>query len=129
MDLMGGYEGMQEKVDMLARSFLSFLTDAKSQGAKIAGYGAAAKGNTLLNYCGVTSLLIDFVADVTPAKQGKLLPGSHIPVTKEEEIKIEKPDYIVILPWNWKDAIENRLSYARSWGSKFVTAIPDITIW
>ena len=100
MDSVEGYEGMQSKVDALSLEFLLFLADIKRNGAKISAYGAAAKGNTLLNYCGVNGLLIDFVADITPAKQGKCLPGSHIPVFGEEVIQERKPDYIVILPWN-----------------------------
>jgi hypothetical protein len=123
------FSGFQEKVDALCCEFLNFLTTQKKAGKKIAGYGAAAKGNTLLNYCGVKPYLMEFVADITPAKQGKFLPGSHIPVYGEEKLSEQKPDYIVILPWNWKDAIAQRLEYTRAWGAKFVTVIPSVEVF
>ncbi|MCL1920678.1 MAG: class I SAM-dependent methyltransferase [Kiritimatiellaeota bacterium] len=123
------FAGFQDKVDALCRDFLHFLVTQKKAGKKVAGYGAAAKGNTLLNYCGVRPYLLDFVADITPAKQGKFLPGSHIPVYGEEAIAERKPDYIVILPWNWKDSIAQRLDYTRAWGAQFVTVIPSVTVF
>jgi 2-polyprenyl-3-methyl-5-hydroxy-6-metoxy-1,4-benzoquinol methylase len=122
------YDGMQPRVDALCRDFLEFLCREKAKGATIAGYGAAAKGNTFLNYCGVKPWLIDFVADLTPAKQGKFLPGSRIPVFGEEEIAARKPDYVVILPWNWESVIRQRLSFIGAWGGKFVTAVPELRI-
>jgi len=129
LDTMDAYSGFQVKVDSLCRDFIQFLVEKKREGAKIAGYGAAAKGNTLLNYCGIKPHLIDFVSDITPAKQGKFLPGSHIPVYGEEKLKEEKPDYIVILPWNWKDSIIQRLDFTRQWGAKFVTPIPSVEMF
>jgi SAM-dependent methyltransferase len=129
LDTMAAYSGFQVKVDSLCRDFIQFLVEKKREGAKIAGYGAAAKGNTLLNYCGIKPHLIDFVSDITPAKQGKYLPGSHIPVYGEDEIREKKPDYIVILPWNWKEAIVQRLGFVREWGAKFVTPIPSVEIF
>ncbi len=129
LDTMDAYSGFQVKVDSLCRDFIQFLVEKKHEGAKIAGYGAAAKGNTLLNYCGIKPHLIDFVSDITPAKQGKFLPGSHIPVYGEEKLKEEKPDYIVILPWNWKDSIIQRLDFTRQWGAKFVTPIPSVEMF
>jgi len=123
------FSGFQEKVDALCCDFLDFLVTQKKAGKTIIGYGAAAKGNTLLNYCGIKPYLLDFVADITPAKQDKFLPGSHIPVYGEEKIAERKPDYIVILPWNWKDSITERLDYTRAWGAKFVTAIPSVTVF
>ena len=123
------FSGFQEKVDALCYEFLNFLTTQKKAGKKIAGYGAAAKGNTLLNYCGVKPYLMEFVADITPAKQGKFLPGSHIPVYGEEKLSEQKPDYIVILPWNWKGSIAKRLEYTRAWGAKFVTVIPSVEVF
>lgn len=129
LDTMDAYSGFQVKVDSLCRDFIQFLVEKKREGAKIAGYGAAAKGNTLLNYCGIKPHLIDFVSDITPAKQGKFLPGSHIPVYGEEKLNEEKPDYIVILPWNWKDSIIQRLDFTRQWGAKFVTPIPSVEMF
>jgi hypothetical protein len=129
LDTMDAYSGFQVKVDSLCRDFIQFLVEKKREGAKIAGYGAAAKGNTLLNYCGIKPHLMDFVSDITPAKQGKFLPGSHIPVFGEEKLMEEKPDYIVILPWNWKDSIIQRLDFTRQWGAKFVTPIPSVEMF
>ncbi len=122
------YTGLQGKVEALCRVFVEFLCREKAKGAKIAGYGAAAKGNTLLNYCGVKPYLIDFVADLTPAKVGKFLPGSRIPVCGEEKIAERKPDYVVILPWNWEKQIKDRLQFIGEWGGKFVTVIPKLKI-
>lgn len=123
------YEIFQEKSDLVRSVFLKFLLEEKMQGKKIAAYGAAAKGNTLLNYCGIKNDLIDFVVDASPHKQGKYLPGSHIPVTDESVLRCEKPDYIVILPWNIKDEIEKQLYYIRQWSGKFITAIPELKCW
>lgn len=128
LDQLSSYSGFQPKIEKLCLDFIDFLVQEKKKGAKIIGYGAAAKGNTLLNYCGIKSYLIEFVADITPAKQGKFLPGSHIPVYSEEAILEYKPDYIIILPWNWENAILQRLEYVREWGAKFVTAIPQLKI-
>lgn len=123
------YLCFQEKIDELCKDFLNFITIKKSEGSKIIGYGAAAKGNTLLNYCGIDKTVIDFVADVTPMKIGKILPQSKIPTVDESMILESKPDYIVILPWNWKDSIINRLSYCRRWGAKFVIAVPELKVF
>ena len=128
LDCIEMYSGIQEKTDATCRDFIGFLVDQKRNGKKVAGYGAAAKGNTLLNYCGIRPYLLPFVSDITPAKQGKFLPGSHIPVYDETKLRAERPDYIVILPWNWKDTIIQRLSYAREWGARFVTVIPQVEI-
>ena len=95
---------------------------------KVVAYGAAAKGNTLLNYCGVKSDLIAFVADLSPYKQGKYLPGSRIPILAPEEIEKQKPDYILILPWNIKVEIVKQLNYIHSWGGKFVIPVPEFHI-
>jgi 2-polyprenyl-3-methyl-5-hydroxy-6-metoxy-1,4-benzoquinol methylase len=128
IDTLNYYQSFWKSVNHVKNAFLSFLLTAKEAGKTIAAYGAAAKGNTLLNYCGIKTDLIDFVVDANPAKQNKFLPGSHIPVVKEEMLKIRKPDYVVILPWNIKDEIREQLSYIRDWGGQFVTAIPDIFI-
>lgn len=108
--------------------FISFLIEAKKQHKRVAAYGAAAKGNTLLNYCGIKDDLIEFVVDANPHKQGKYLPGSHIPVKDEIYLKISKPDYVIILPWNIKNEIMVQLDYIRSWNGKFITAIPCLEI-
>jgi len=122
------YLDFQQKADKVKYAFLAFLLEQKEQGKKVAAYGAAAKGNTLLNYCGVKKDLIKFVVDASPHKQGKFLPGSHIPVVAEEMIKLNKPDYILILPWNLKDEIINQLNYVNGWGAKFTLPIPRLEI-
>lgn len=120
------YKGFQEVANQVKFDFLMFLLQARKDGKRIAAYGAAAKGNTFLNYCGLKSDLIDFVVDASPHKQGRFLPGSHIPVTSEEKLRTEKPDYIVILPWNLRQEISSQLSYVKEWGGKFIVAIPRI---
>ncbi|MGL4524718.1 MAG: methyltransferase domain-containing protein [Spirochaetia bacterium] len=110
-------------------NFLNFLVDAKKRGKKVVGYGAAAKGNTLLNYCGVKADLIDFVCDLSPHKQGRFLPGSHIRVVSPDCLVQARPDYIVIFPWNIKTEIMEQLAYVREWGGEFVTAIPSLEIF
>ena len=122
------YLDFQQKADKVKYALLSFFLEQKKAGKNVIAYGAAAKGNTLLNYCGVKKDLIEFVVDASPHKQGKCLPGSHIPVVAENEIKKTKPDYVLILPWNIKDEIMEQLSYIRKWGGKFVTAVPDLKI-
>jgi SAM-dependent methyltransferase len=129
MDTMAYYEGFQQKVNDVKNGFLSWLLQARKEGKKVAAYGAAAKGNTLLNYCGVRHDLIDFVVDANPHKQNKFLPGSHIPVVGEAALKQYKPDYTVILPWNIRDEITRQLSYIRDWDGKFVTAIPATSVF
>jgi hypothetical protein len=109
-------------------SLISFLVEQKRKGKKIIAYGAAAKGNTLLNYCGIKKDLIPFVVDASPYKQGKYLPGSHIPVFSEAEIEKTRPDFVIILPWNIKDEIMAQLEYIRKWGGQFVTPIPKVVI-
>lgn len=129
MDNLTYYAGFGQKAEQIKYDFLSFLIEQKRLGKKVAAYGAAAKGNTLLNYCGIKQDLITFVADASPHKQGKYLPGSHVPVVNEALIRQEKPDFIVILPWNIRDEIMNQLAYVREWGAKFVTAIPRLIIF
>ncbi len=108
--------------------FLLFLIEQKRLGKKIAAYGAAAKGNTLLNYCGIKNDLIDFVVDASPHKQNLFLPASHIPIVDESFIEREKPDFVVVLPWNLKEEIFGQLDYIREWNGKFVVAIPKLEI-
>ena len=99
------------------------------QGESVVGYGAAAKGNTLLNYAGIKPDLLTFVCDAAPSKQGKYLPGSHIPIFSPDYIKEKKPDYILVLPWNIADEVKEQLSFIRDWGGQFVTAVPEMHIF
>ena len=123
------YDRFQHKADRVKYDLTGFLIKQKKDGKKVAAYGAAAKGNTLLNYCGIKKDLIEFVVDASPHKQGKFFPGSHIPVVKEDEIIRSKPDYVLILPWNIKDEIIKQLSYIRKWGGEFVTAVPKVEVF
>jgi SAM-dependent methyltransferase len=130
MNSLSYYQDFQQKVDCIKYDFIEFLIQQKRNGKKIIGYGAAAKGNTLLNYCGIKGNdLIEYVVDASPYKQNKLLPGSRIPVFSSDKIVETKPDFIVIFPWNLKDEISNQLAYAKDWGAKFVIAIPELTIF
>ena len=113
MEQVDYYRGFQAKADQVKSGLLSFLIQQKQAQKKVAAYGAAAKGNTLLNYCGIRKDMILFVVDASPHKQGKFLPGSHIPVVREEEIRKVKPDYLIILPWNIQEEIIDQLSYIR----------------
>lgn len=122
------YKNFQSKADLIKNDFNAFLIDMKKAGKKVAAYGAAAKGNTLLNFCGVRKDLLSFIVDASPHKQNKYIPGMHIPVVSEEMIKTEQPDYIIILPWNLKDEISQQLNYAKTWGAQFVVAIPKVQI-
>jgi SAM-dependent methyltransferase len=124
------YCGFQEKMDNIKYDFFEFLLDCKRKGKKIIGYGAAAKGNTLINFCGLKGNdLISFVVDASPHKQNMFLPGSHIPVVSKVEIDTFKPDYIIILPWNLKQEISTQLNHVRGWGAKFVVFVPTLDIF
>ena len=130
INTLGYYQNFQAKVDKIKYDFTEFLIQQKRYGKKIIGYGAAAKGNTLLNYCGIKGNdLIEFVVDASPYKQNKLLPGSRIPVVNKEKIDEYKPDFVIIFPWNLKEEISDQLSYVREWGGKFVIAIPELQIF
>jgi hypothetical protein len=123
------YQDFQSRVDQIKYSLLDFLLKAKKDGKGVIGYGAAAKGNTLLNYAGIKGNdLISFVVDAAPSKVGKYLPGSHIPVYDQSKIRETKPDYIIILPWNLKEEITEQLSYVRAWGGRFVVFVPELEI-
>jgi hypothetical protein len=126
MQTLEYYKGFQAQVDRIKIALLKFLIEQKEAGRKVAAYGAAAKGNTLLNFCGVRSDFISFVVDACDYKQGQYMPGSHIPIVSEARIHQEKPDYIVILPWNLEDEIVAQLSYIREWGGQFVIPIPRL---
>ncbi len=122
------YSGFQLQADKVKNDFLRFLLDAKAQGKSVIAYGAAAKGNTLLNYAGINSDLLSFVVDRNPVKQEKYMPGSRIPIVDESAIREAIPDYIVILPWNIRQEIVTQLAYVRKWGAHFVTAIPELHV-
>lgn len=123
------YTSWQQYVHTAKRNFLAFLLEATRAGKKVVGYGAPAKGNTFLNYCGVRSDLIEYTVDRSPHKQGRLLPGTHIPIYDPSKIRESKPDYVLILPWNLKDEISEQMSDIRAWGGKFVVAIPSVTVF
>ena len=122
------YRQFAERVEECRRSVIEFLAAARREGKKVAAYGAAAKGNTLLNFCGVTATDIAMVADRNPHKQAKLLPGTHIPVVSPEDLMRAKPDYVLILPWNLKNEIRRQLAGIAAWGGRFVTPVPVIKI-
>lgn len=120
------YRSFQARADKVKDDFLAFLLQAKREGKAVAAYGAAAKGNTLLNYAGVRPDLLSFVVDANPAKQGKWMPGSRIPIKAESHLKEARPDCIVLLPWNLKTELMQHLHYAREWGAQFATAVPEL---
>lgn len=124
----GYYEGFQDRADRIKDDFVRFLIDAKSAGKRVAAYGAAAKGNTLLNYAGVKHDLLPWVVDRNPAKRDKYMPGSRLPIVGEERIRQTRPDYVVILPWNLREEVIHQLGYIREWGGQFVTAVPRLSI-
>jgi len=118
------YAGFEEQVKETKRKLLEFLIGARRAGKRVAGYGAPGKGNTLLNYCGIRTDFIDFTVDRSPYKQGKFLPGTRIPIFAPDRLREVKPDYVLILPWNFKDEIVQQMADVRSWGGKFVVPIP-----
>ena len=122
------YDNFQQKALKVKLDLTEFLIDQKRAGKTVAAYGAAAKGNTLLNYCGIKNDLISFVVDANPHKQNKFLPASHIPVVNEAHLKEAKPDFVIIFPWNLKDEITQQLAYINEWGGKFVIPIPSLQI-
>jgi hypothetical protein len=122
------YAGFQEKANRVKDDLVSFLIEAKRKGQKVVGYGAAAKGNTLLNYAGVRPDLLPYVVDINPAKQGKYMPGSRIPILPTEELLEKRPDYLLILPWNISGEIKKQNNWLTVLGTKFVTALPKMEI-
>jgi hypothetical protein len=122
------YAGFQAGADRVKDDFLLFLLEAKQQGSRVAAYGAAAKGNTLMNYAGVRPDLIPFVVDRNPVKQGKYTPGSRIPIVDETRLREGRPNYVVILPWNIATEIMQQLDYIRAWGGRFVIAVPQLEV-
>jgi SAM-dependent methyltransferase len=122
------YRAFAQRVHATKRRILELLIEARDAGKRVAGYGAPGKGNTLLNFCGIRSDLVEFTVDKNPYKQGRFLPGTHIPIFAPEKIDQERPDYILILPWNFKDEIVAQLAHAREWGARFIVPIPEPTI-
>jgi SAM-dependent methyltransferase len=122
------YLGYGRRVEQDKRQILSFLIDLKEQGLQIVAYGAPAKGNTLLNYCGLGPDFIDYTCDMNPHKQGHFLPGSHIPVRLPEAIREDRPDVVLILPWNLKDEIVEQLAFIREWGGRFAARTPELKL-
>jgi hypothetical protein len=122
------YRKFSGRVQETKRQLLEFLISVKRAGKRVVGYGAPAKGNTLLNYCGIRSDFLDFTVDRSPHKQGTFLPGTHIPVYAPERIDEVRPDYVLILPWNIKDEIVKQMAHIRSWGGKFVVPIPEVKV-
>jgi hypothetical protein len=122
------YASFAEQVRETKRALLAFLVEAKREGKTIAGYGAPGKGNTLLNYCGIRTDFLDYTVDRNPYKQGKFLPGTHIPIQAPDQIRCTKPDYLFILPWNLKDEIIQQNSFIREWGGKFIVPIPRVEV-
>jgi SAM-dependent methyltransferase len=122
------YEAFQDKANTIKNALCKFLIEQKEAGKTVAGYGAAAKGNTLLNYAGIRPDLLNYICDAAPSKQGNYTPSSHIPIYAPEHIKEQKPDYVLILPWNIAEEVMSQLSFIRDWGGQFVTAVPEMRV-
>jgi 2-polyprenyl-3-methyl-5-hydroxy-6-metoxy-1,4-benzoquinol methylase len=129
LDKVEGYLGYSDGVQRVKRDLLRFLIDARDSGLKTAAYGAPAKGNTLLNYCGIRDDLIDYTVDKSPHKQGHFLPGTHLPVYAPSHIRETRPDYLLVLPWNLKDEIVQEMGFIREWGGRFVVPIPELNVF
>lgn len=128
LNQLNTYLSFSQQVQAVKYSVLSFLTEAKQQGKSIVGYAAAAKGNTLLNYCGVGPEFLDYVVDRSPHKQGRFLPGTHIPIMSPEKIKETKPDYVLILAWNLQNEVKEQMSFIKEWGGQFLVPIPSLKV-
>lgn len=124
-----GYAGYNELVAQIRAKFLALVEFARAHGKRLAGYGAAAKGNTFLNYCGADRSSLAFIADRSPAKVGKFMPGSAIPIVLPDEIDAQRPDYLLILPWNLSNEIAHQMQHIRDWDGRFITAIPEIRVF
>jgi C-methyltransferase C-terminal domain len=122
------YQGFQIKANKDKNDFLAFLIEQKRAGKSVGAYGAAAKGNTLMNYAGIKHDLIDFVCDAALSKQGKFMPGSHIPILAPSELAKRQPDWVVIFPWNIADEVVQQLHQVASWGGKFVVSVPELKV-
>jgi SAM-dependent methyltransferase len=128
LDRIEGYVGFEERVQAVKRDLLAFLIEARRAGRTVAGYGAPAKGNTLLNYCGVKTDLLAFTVDRSPHKQGLYLPGTHLPILHPDHIRRVRPDYVLILPWNLRDEVMDQMRDIRDWGGRFVVPIPTTRV-
>jgi 2-polyprenyl-3-methyl-5-hydroxy-6-metoxy-1,4-benzoquinol methylase len=128
LDTLAGHAGFAREVLKIKSDLLAFLLNAASEGRSVAGYGAPGKGNTLLNHCGIRPDLLQYTVDRSPFKQGRFLPGTHIPIYAPERLAETRPDYIVVLPWNLKDEISRQLEYVRSWGGRLVFPIPELEL-
>ncbi|WP_048109280.1 class I SAM-dependent methyltransferase [Nitrosarchaeum koreense] len=128
IDKMEVYSNFQKTIELLKQQICKFFSTIKNENKTIVGYGAPAKGNTLLNYCKIGNDVINYTVDKNPYKQGLFLPGTHIPILDLEKIRVTKPDYVLILPWNLKDEIIQQINFIREWGGKFVTVIPEVRI-
>jgi SAM-dependent methyltransferase len=126
---MSTYENFPEQVKKVKTGLWNFLISARNERKKVVCYGAPAKGNTLLNYCGIGKEFLEYTVDISPHKQGLYLPGTHIPIMSPEKIRETKPDYLLILAWNLKEEIIEQMSYIREWGGKFVVPIPEVTVY
>jgi SAM-dependent methyltransferase len=129
LDTLAGYDDFAKKVLEVKTELLAFLEQAKADGKKVVGYGAPAKGNTLLNYCGIGTDLIEYTVDRSPHKQNQYLPGTHLPVHAPEYIAATQPDYVLILPWNLQHEVADQMAHIRDWGGRFVVPIPELRIF
>jgi C-methyltransferase C-terminal domain len=121
--------GFAKEVFTIKAELLEFLIQAQRDGKTVAGYGAPGKGNTLLNYCGIREDFVEYTVDRNPYKQGRFLPGTHIPIHPPAKLAETRPDYVLILPWNLKDEIIEQLAYVREWGGRFVVPIPRVEVF
>jgi hypothetical protein len=128
LDRLDGYLSFGPRVEATKRKLLGFLIQAREKGRRTVGYGAPGKGNTLLNYCGIRTDLLDFTVDRNPYKQGRFLPGTHVPIRHPSVLAATRPDYVLILPWNLRDEIVAQLAEVRSWGGRFVVPIPEVAV-
>ena len=129
LDTVEGHDGFARQVAIARNDFVEFLVGCQRTGMRVAGYGAPGKGNTLLNHCGIRADLMEFTVDRNPHKHGMFLPGTHIPIYPVERLAEERPDYVVIMPWNLRDEITAQLSYVRDWGGRFVVSLPKLEVF
>jgi len=128
LDDVATYDAFEARARAAKRGLLRFLIEVREKGERVAGYGAPAKGNTLLNYCGIRRDLLEYTVDRNPYKQGRYLPGTHLPIFAPEKIGETRPDYVLILPWNLRDEVVAQLAYIRQWGGRFVVPIPAVEV-
>jgi hypothetical protein len=128
MDRLETYQGFQDQVQRNKRRLVSFLIEAREQGKTVVGYGAPAKANTLLNYCGIRSDLLAYTVDRSPHKQGRYLPGTRIPIHDPEKLRETRPDYVLILPWNLAEEIRQKAAFVEEWGGRFVVPVPCVQV-